>query len=431
MGVLHSTGETISIGGRSFRLEQWTRRIAYWSLGTLKRIVNDWVDSGIPSMPHIVTKAPLMISCADDGMRRIHPTRELGRYVELGPPYVKVGGVWTQPALGSPVRTGNLLQWTTANANLYAQMGGHFVKFGFLLKGGWIPEDYQIAVPVGLTGLTRSGSSILRDGVVVATLRKPHMEDVDNPLDVRPVDIQFTYMSGQWYVLMTLPDLSGMSKPLLDPTLTLQPDAADGDDVFITSDDPAVNKDGLDRIWVGDVGGANVNRTLIRFDLSSLPDDALVSSAVLSLYCNNDQSANARDFKVYRCRRVWVEDEATWNIWSAGNNWGAAGGFDPTDTEQTEIAVRNFTDAEALNEFKNWTLTAASKTDLDYGLENGGDATGWMVKADTETSDAYRFASSDHATAANRPMLSIGYTLPGGGLTSALSALSAMSGMNA
>ena len=61
--------------------------------GTLRRIVNDWVDSGIPARPHIVTSAPFLISAGDDGMRRLHPTRELDRYFEIGAPYVKVGGL--------------------------------------------------------------------------------------------------------------------------------------------------------------------------------------------------------------------------------------------------------------------------------------------------------------------------------------------------
>lgn len=151
----------------------------------------------------------------------------------------------------------------------------------------------------------------------------------------------------------------------------------------------------------------SVNRFLIKFDLSALPADAVISSTTLSLYFDGDASSNARTLRVYRVKRVWVEAEATWNIYSTGNSWSTAGGFHADDCEQTDIGSKDLTATETLNEFKAISLTPTTKADLDLG-------NGWLLKMDTESDDAYRVRTSEHTTSANRPMLEIVYTQGGG-----------------
>ena len=148
-----------------------------------------------------------------------------------------------------------------------------------------------------------------------------------------------------------------------------------------------------------------MHRALIRFDLSSLPADALISSATLSLYAVLDASDNARTCRVYRQLRAWTEAGATHNTYNGVDNWQTAGGFGAADCEQTDIGSRAFTATETLNEFKDFSLTPITKAALDNG-------SGWLVKMDTETDDNYSVASSDNATAAARPKLVIVYSLP-------------------
>ncbi len=207
------------------------------------------------------------------------------------------------------------------------------------------------------------------------------------------------------------------------PSIVLQPDAADGmDTVIYTSIDwPVVITMNFGvSTWLN-IGEDNSNNThiprlLVKFDLTSLPPTAQISSAVLSLYCDVDKSSNARTFRVYRTKRAWVEGTrdivednpptgATWIRYDTVNNWSTAGGFHVDDCEQTDIGSRNFTATETLNEFKNFALTPTTKVGLDLG-------NGWMLKADTELNDQYGFVSSDHATAAWRPKLVVEYTLP-------------------
>lgn len=186
-------------------------------------------------------------------------------------------------------------------------------------------------------------------------------------------------------------------------TLVLQP--AEGIDNWIRS---GYGNKGTDTtLTIGNGNDANnyTTRTLIKFDLSTLPDNAIISSATLSLFCNGDFSSNARTFKVYRVLRAWVESQSTWLIWKTGSNWGTAGAFGADDCEQTAIGSRDFTATETINAAKDFVLTPTTKSGLDLG-------NGWLIKADTEEDDAYQFASSDSAVEAQRPKLTIVYTLP-------------------
>jgi hypothetical protein len=147
--------------------------------------------------------------------------------------------------------------------------------------------------------------------------------------------------------------------------------------------------------------GSSVTRTLIKFDLSSLPANAVISSAVLSLYCTGDNSATARTFYVYRLKRNWTYNGATWNNYDVTHAWSSAGGFHIDDCEQTDIGSRAFSATETLNQYKDFNLTPTSKSALDLG-------NGWLIKGDTEDNDQYQFNASDAAS--NKPKLVITYT---------------------
>jgi len=69
--------------------------------------------------------------------------------------------------------------------------------------------------------------------------------------------------------------------------------------------------------------GSNMQRSLIRFDLSSLPADSSVQSATLKLYSRfEDGKGNysGATMSVYRLAQPWVETEVTWNDRDWGSN---------------------------------------------------------------------------------------------------------------
>lgn len=194
----------------------------------------------------------------------------------------------------------------------------------------------------------------------------------------------------------------------LDPTLTLQPDATDGIDTEIYSALATTNYGTQTELWVGYYGGTL--RSFIKFDLSTLPAGAVISSSILSLVNQHNVAGGGTDhiLAVYRQKRAWVEIQATWNIWSTGNNWSTAGGFHADDCEQTDIGNTSVAAEFGIGSTLNINLTPTSKAALDLG-------NGWTLKHTVETDTAHKWAPSDHTTAAYRPKLVVVYTLPGGG----------------
>ena len=149
-------------------------------------------------------------------------------------------------------------------------------------------------------------------------------------------------------------------------------------------------------------------RLCIKFDLSGLTISEQVTDATLRMYAYEDFSSNARNFHVYRLKKAFVSTDVNWEIYSSGNLWTTPGGFDAADCEQTAIGTLNLSNSEA-NGYKEWALnTVAIQAIVDGTWTNNG----FLVKAETESDDAYRFYSNDNAD--NKPQLVITYEPRGG-----------------
>lgn len=183
-------------------------------------------------------------------------------------------------------------------------------------------------------------------------------------------------------------------------TLLLQPASIDS---YIRDDAPTTNFGTNVNLLIGEITGAvRTHRTLIKFDLSSLPANATIISATLSLFVTAKFLSNTRLYKVFRLKRAWTSAGVTWNKYDGVNDWQSPGAFGVNDCEQTEIGSKSFDTNMVLNTFIPWSLTPVTKSALDLG-------NGWLIKADTESDDGYLFSSSDNATTTNRPKLEVVY----------------------
>jgi hypothetical protein len=163
-------------------------------------------------------------------------------------------------------------------------------------------------------------------------------------------------------------------------------------------------------LYVGEANdAAQIARSLIKFDLSNIPTNATITSAVLSLYMASEKSSNDRSIYAYRMLKDWQEASVTYNKYDATNDWGTAGGFAAADCEQTDIGNTALVATETVG-WKDITLTAAEVQDWTDGtMANYG----MMLKMATETSDQYRFHSSNYATDTTlHPKLTVTYTTP-------------------
>lgn len=189
-------------------------------------------------------------------------------------------------------------------------------------------------------------------------------------------------------------------------TLTLQPSA--GIDTFLYEGSPTFNYGSAIRISVGLAGGIN-HRGLLQFDLSSVPTKVRITAATLVLHAYNvTSSAVAETIGVYRSRIEWFEgnvDNTTLgagvngSTWNLRNNNGSLSwtGADWEAATSTQV-VQNIGDYsfDVTNDIQAWVYGTAP----NYG---------WFILASGLASGAKTFASSDNATAGNRPELIITY----------------------
>jgi hypothetical protein len=176
-------------------------------------------------------------------------------------------------------------------------------------------------------------------------------------------------------------------------------------DTYIRADAATTNYKTSTSLYVGEnnTGVGIIYRTLIKFAIDTFSyTDAppRVGEAVLNLYLDADLCSNARRYSVYRLLKAATAD-ATWNTYDGSNSWGAAGGFDATDCEQTDIGSIDLTATES----EGWIqipLDAAKIEEMTNGIFANN---GFLIRCDTEANDAYRFASSEEG--AHIPYLTV------------------------
>lgn len=154
-------------------------------------------------------------------------------------------------------------------------------------------------------------------------------------------------------------------------------------------------------------GLAQIGRPYIKFDFSTIPTNALVTSATLELYAVEDNSSNTRIYRIYRLKRNWVPTEATWNVWSTGNNWSTAGADGADDRESEDIGSYEMAGNSAINAWYSWSLTPSKVQEWISGAFANY---GFVMRADTEANDQFRFESLENA-GGHDPKLTIVYTV--------------------
>lgn len=149
-------------------------------------------------------------------------------------------------------------------------------------------------------------------------------------------------------------------------------------------------------------------RAIITFDISSIPANSTITSAHLQAW--QDSSGGSTDpLHCYGMQRSWVVGEATWNIYSTGNNWGTAGALNTSSDVDATSQDSNFNTGNGV--WRAWDVTdwvqdvvdgARTNYGLLLGYPNRDDSSGWS-----------NFVSSDGSDG-SRPELWIEYTAAAG-----------------
>ena len=163
-------------------------------------------------------------------------------------------------------------------------------------------------------------------------------------------------------------------------------------------------------------------RSVIAFDLTSVPDDAELEDVQLILYCNS-ASGSAVPVTLQKLLQDWGEGssqasgnegngapattgDATWiHTFYNGSFWTSTGGsYSPTVSASVNVAGQN--------NFYTWT-SAQMVTDVASWINDPVSNFGWILRGDeSSTSNTKRFSSTQNGTVSNRPRLIIEYVVP-------------------
>lgn len=168
------------------------------------------------------------------------------------------------------------------------------------------------------------------------------------------------------------------------------------------------------------LGTSQARGSLLRWDLSSIPANAVISAASLKLYVSTAGSAT---FNLYNMRRAWVEgtgtgsatgDGATWQTYDGTNAWGKNGAANTTSDRYDT----NLWGAESSSFSTTGSKTVPLNTaglDVVKGWVNGSIPNyGLTIQNYTTGSTDVQFSTRNNATEANRPALVLSYCLESG-----------------
>lgn len=196
------------------------------------------------------------------------------------------------------------------------------------------------------------------------------------------------------------------ARPLGD-TVTIQPDETDSVDTSISSSSATSNFGTAGNLPIGELSGSTSTRnSLLKFDLSSIPSNATITSATLYITIYTDAADNTTTFSVYRMKRAWTESGATWNTYDGTNSWQTAGGTGTNDRESTGIGSRSMSASESVPAEISFSLTASKIQEMVSGTFTNN---GFMIASSGETDAGYWAYSSNQATTTVRPRLVINY----------------------
>ncbi|MBL0340784.1 MAG: DNRLRE domain-containing protein [Bacteroidetes bacterium] len=206
-------------------------------------------------------------------------------------------------------------------------------------------------------------------------------------------------------VLIVIAILSFSIRLSAQTTVTIQPNPSQGKDAEVFSCVPCgyagnnygTKKDFNAFAWTNS-GNLTMVRSLIQFDLSAIPSNALITDAKLSLFFNPTSSegthSGANASYLQRVMAPWLESTVTWNN-------------QPVTTTTNQVLIP--TSATSTQNYLNINVTNLIR-DM---LVNPSTNYGFMMRLVNESvMRKMILASSDHLTAALRPKLDITYTTP-------------------
>lgn len=188
------------------------------------------------------------------------------------------------------------------------------------------------------------------------------------------------------------------------------------EDGLIWGDAPTTNYGTLNQLGVGFCSVSIPERTIIKFDLSSIGTPNTISDCVIDLNIDNLVTPTVGTMARVLLSDVatgWAEASATWNIYKTSNNWMTAGassdGNDIKSSGTGNDAPVAYTAPTVTGHFNFGGLALMCQDALD---NRSGILLLWMNQDTLNCAKWWTSTSSDGATSSQRPKLTVTYTAP-------------------
>src|SRR2546425_1380610 len=169
-------------------------------------------------------------------------------------------------------------------------------------------------------------------------------------------------------------------------------------DTRISAVQPDRNYGTSTTLWAN---GADGNTALLKWENFNIPVGSTVRAATITLNVTNPSKGT---YELYALRRNWVEAEATWNQYAAGQSWQVPGAKGTSDRSSTVLGT---VAASSIGQY-TITLNAAGIALVQSWVDDPSKNQGLIIDDPTVT-DGLAFDSSEALTISNRPKLTITY----------------------
>jgi hypothetical protein len=152
-------------------------------------------------------------------------------------------------------------------------------------------------------------------------------------------------------------------------------------------------------------GSGNENYILLKWDVSSIPANAIVRAASIVVTVS-DKADQTYDF--YELTRAWTESQVTWEQADSSHDWASNGADGTGDRDTTSLgsiraaATGTYTvplNARGLEVVRKWLTTPSS----NHGV----------ILANKDNDNRLEIRSSEYSTRSSRPKLTVTWELPG------------------
>ena len=174
-------------------------------------------------------------------------------------------------------------------------------------------------------------------------------------------------------------------------------------DTYLHSGMPATNFSGGSALYVR---SNDLQTALLHFDVTSIPQDAQIEEATLSLWAYASSNPSLLMANAYAIRRPWTVSETTWLSATQTLTW-AVPGCNGIGSDRDDYP----TDVQYLDSVGHWyTFTITSL--VGEWVRNPDNNYGLVIKGSNDGQVQYSFSSSDTGIPSLRPFLTIIYKRP-------------------